>query len=270
MLLRFLLIFTSVVFIISCSTLMEKQMLPPKAKRIEKKLVKHGDVRRDFYYWMKDRKNPKVLKHLKAENAYTKNKLKPVKSLRKTLFNEMVGRIQKKDSSVPVLIDKYYYYSKYNEKSEYPLIARKEGSLKAKEKVLLDGNQLAKGEKFFNLGAWEQSPNHRFLAFATDRVGRRFYTIEIKDLKTGRLLKTKIENVTSNIVWAEDNKTLFYSKQNPKTLRYEWIESIDIHSGKKNLIYHEKDEKFYTTVFKSRSKNILLFQMIQRKALSSG
>ena len=256
--LNFILIFVSGVFTISCSTFMERKMLPPEPEKIEKKLIKHGDVRTDFYYWMKERENPKVLKYLKAENAYTKSKLKPVDSLRKTLFKEMVARIKKKDSNVPVKVDNYYYYSKYNEKSEHPIVVRKRGNLQAKEEILLDGNELAGGKKFFSLGAWEPSPDHRFLAFSTDTVGRRFYTIQIKDLKTGKLLKTKIKNVTLGITWAEDNKTLFYSRQNPQTLRYEWVYAVDIHTGEKRLIYHEEDKKFYTGIFKSRSKKYLI------------
>ncbi len=246
------------IFVVSCSAPGEKQMFPPKPKKIEKKLVKHGDERADFYYWMKEREDPEVLKHLRAENAYTKNRLKPMESLKKTLFNEMVSRIKKKDSSVPVHIDDYYYYSKYGETSEYPIIVRKKGSLRAKEEIILDGNKLAEGKKFFSLGSWEQSPDHRFLAFSTDTLGRRFYTVRIKDLETGQLLKTKVENVTNNIIWAEDNKTLLYSKQNPQTLRSEWIGSIDIHTGQKKRVYHEKDEKFYTVIFKSRSKKYLI------------
>ena len=234
------------------------QMAPPKPPKIEKKLVKHGDERIDHYYWMKERENPEVLQHLKAENAYTENMLQPIDALKKELFDEMVARIQKEDSTVPVQIDDYYYYSKFNEQDEYPVIVRRQGDLDAREEVILNSNELAKGKKFFLLSSWKQSPNHQFLAFATDTLGRRFYTIQIKDLQTGQLLKTKIENITGNIVWAEDNRTLLYSKQNPQTLRFEWIYSIDIHTGQKNLVYHEQDEKFYTLILKGRSKKYLI------------
>ena len=235
----------------------KETILPPTPKKIEKKLTKHGDTRTDFYYWMRERKNPEVLKHIKSENTYTEKKLQPISDLKKTMFTEMVSRIKKQDASVPVHIDNYYYYSRYEEKSEFPIIVRKKGSLQAKEEILLDGNHLAKGQKFFNLGGWNQSPNHRWIAFSTDTIGRNFYTTQIKDLKTGQILNTKIENVTRNAVWAEDNQTLFYTKQHPTTLRYEWIYSIDIKTGKKKLIYHEKDEKFSTFISKSRSKKYL-------------
>ncbi len=233
-------------------------MFPPKPAKTEKRFTAHGETRTDFYYWLKERENPEVLKHLKAENAYMRHKLQPMATLRKTLLKEMVSRIKKKDSSVPRHIGNYHYYSKYNEESEHPIVARKKGSLQAKEEILLDGNELAGDKSFFRLGSWEESPDHRFLAFSTDVRGRRFYTVQIKDLKTGRLPDTKIKHVTNNIVWAEDNKTLFYSRQNPKTLRSEWIYSIDIHTGQKKQVYHEKDEKFSAWIFKSRSKKYLI------------
>ena len=243
---------------LSCSLSMKKPALPPQPQKIEEKLVKFGDIRIDSYSWMKDRKNPQVLKHIKSENTYTEKKLRPLLPFKKDLFKEMVSRIQKEDSSVPTHIDDYYYYTKYNKKSEYPILVRKKGTLKGQEEILLDSNIWAKNQKFFHMASWKQSPDHNFLAFSIDILGRHFYTIRIKNLQTGEILNTQIENVTGKILWAEDNKTLFYSKQNPKTLRHEWVYAVNIHTGEKSLIYHEEDEKFYTGIYKSRSKKYII------------
>lgn len=241
----------------SCSTLDKTNMAPPKPKKVAKKMTIHGDTRVDHYYWMKERTNPEVLKHLKAENAYAKSKLKHTEKLKDELFTEMKGREKKEDSSVPVLLNGYYYSQKYKEKSEYPIIVRQKNSLKSKDEVVLDANKVAKGKSFFSLGGWSVTSNSKILAYATDTVGRRLYTIHFKDLSTGKNLKTTVKNVTGGFVWAEDNKTLFYSKQHPKTLRHEWIYAVDITTGQSRLVYHEKDEKFYTGVGKTRSRNYI-------------
>ena len=233
-------------------------VLPPKAKKIEKRLIEHGDIRVDPYHWMRERENPEVLEYLKAENTYTKAKLQPVDELRDHLFKEMVSRIEKKDSSVPLRIDDYFYYTKYQEDSEYSILVRKRKSLESEEEVLLDANELAKGKEFFLLRTSKVSPNHRWLAFAVDTVGRNFFTIYIKDLVAGKILDINIENVTGNVVWAEDSQTLFFAQQHPETLRSEKIYSIDIHTGERKLIFYEKDEKFSTFISKTISRSYLI------------
>ena len=152
----------------------------------EKRLTIHGDTRIDPYFWMGERDNPEVLAHLKAENAYAKSQLEPSAQLKKEIFAEMVSRIQKKDAGVPIQIDDYYYYYRYDENSEYPILGRKKLSLSAKEEVILDANIVAKGTRFFSLGGWDTSPDHKWLAYSTDTVGRRIYTIYIKNLERRR------------------------------------------------------------------------------------
>lgn len=232
--------------------------MPPKAKKEPHKMSLHGDTRTDDYFWMKNRDEKNVLDHLKAENSYAASWLKQSKRLKAKMFKEMKGRQQKKDQSVPVFENGFYTYTKYNEKSEHPIFVRKKTSLKAKEETVLDSNKIAAGESFFSLGQTSISPDNKTLAYSVDTVGRRIYTIHFKDLESGETLKNSIKNVTGSMTWAEDNKTLFYSKQNPKTLRSEWIYSYDLKTGKTNLIYHEKDNKFFTFVFKTRTKKFIV------------
>ncbi len=247
-----------ILFISSCATFEEAPIHPPKAAKKDKKLTKFGDVRQDPYYWMRERDTPEILDYLKKENKYTEQVFKPMQGLQEDLFEEMKGRDKKEDQSVPVKVGEYYYYTRYEKKSEYAIVCRKKSSLKNKEEIVLNANEVAKGKPFFNLGSWAVTSDHRYLAFATDTVGRRLYDISFKDLKTGRTLSHKIENVTGELTWAEDNKTLFYSKQNPQTLRFEWIYSFNLESAKPNLVYHEKDEKFYASVSKTRSKKYIV------------
>ena len=241
----------------SCASPLKDITPGPKAERRSKQLIKHGDQREDPYYWLRDRKSEDVLNYLKKENAYAAEHLSSIKGLREDLFEEMKGRLKKDDSSVPFQVDQYFYYTKFTEKSEFPIIARKKGSLDAKEEIILDANELAKGKKFFKLGNWEISPNHQTLAYSTDVIGRRIYDIHFKNLSSGKTLEAVVKKVTSNFQWANDNQTLFYTKQHPKTLRNEWIYSYHLSTKKTRLVYRERDEKFYTSVSKSKSGKYL-------------
>ena len=246
------------------TTCTKKIKVPENSPIAEKKsevLKKFGDERIDPYFWLRERENLKVLEHLKQENIYAQKALKPIEGLRKRLFKEMKGREKKEDQSVPVQIDNYFYYVRYEEKSEYPIVARKKENLKTKEEIILDANLLAKDQAFFQLGHYEVSPDHQVLAYATDLIGRRIYTIYFKDLNTGKLLDQKIENVTANFAWAEDRKTLLFTEQNKKTLRHEKVYRFNFRTGEKHLVYHEKDEKYYAGISKTKSKKYLLIEI---------
>lgn len=248
-----LMILSALLAATACTSSLKAPTQAPLAEQRLQKLEKHGDVRQDPYFWLKHRESGDVLDYLKQENAYTETALAPMKRLREKLFEEMKGRIKKNDSTVPVKIDDYHYYAKYEENSEYPIAARKKSSLEAKEEAILDANELAKGQSFFSLGHWQVSPNHRYLAYTTDTVGRRLYNLYVKDLETGTTAGPIVEKTTSNFVWANDNETLFYTQQHPETLRHDKIFAYHMPTKKTRLVYHEKDEKFYTGV--SRSKN---------------
>jgi oligopeptidase B len=233
---------------------------PPTPARKPHKLVTHAHTRTDNYYWMRDRDNPEVLKYLAAENRYLDRVMAPLKPLRETLLNEFRTRIKQTDESVPYRKDGYFYYTRMENGKNYPIFCRKKGALEAPEEVLLDANRAAEGHKFFSVGDLDVSQRNDILAYATDTVGRRFYTIRFRDLGTGKELPDVIPDVTSSMAWANDNKTLFYARQDPQTLRayriYRHVLGTD--PGRDQLVFEEKDVTFSCYVMKTKSKRFIL------------
>lgn len=219
------------------------------------KLEKHGDVRVDPYFWMKDREDPAVVRYLEEENAYFEKVMEPVKGLREQLFQEFRSRMKEDDASVPFRDGPYYYYARFETGKEYPIYARKK-SLDAPEEVLLDVNEMAKGHKFFQVGFPNPSPDHTKIVYAVDTVGRRFFHLYVKNLVNGAV-SDPIENTTGNVEWANDGTTLFYSKQHPETLRSQWIYRHKLGAKNDELVFEEKDETFYVAVSKSRTEKFL-------------
>jgi len=203
-------------FLLTLNLSCNMKINPPEAEKIPKKLKKHFDTRVDDYYWLNERENPKVIQYLNDENNYTDSRLKPTKKLQKVLFNEMKNRIKKDDSSVPYFYNEYWYIKKYIKGKDYPIYTRKHKSLDNKEEVLIDVNILAKDHSFYNLGGISISPDNKKLAYSSDTLSRRLYTINFLDLETGKLYDEKIKNTTGSLVWANDNKTVFYSKKEEK------------------------------------------------------
>lgn len=243
---------------------------PPVAEKQNKLLKKHGDTRVDNYFWMRERENPKVKKHLEAENEYVRQVLLPTEGLQKTLVQEIRTRIKEEDTSAPIKRGEYYYFSKYNKGSEYPLFLRRKNSPKASkssaDEILLDVNKLAKGHKFYDVAKVAVSHDHSQIVFAVDTVGRRFYDLHFKDLKEQKTRIEAISHTTGNVVWLNDNRTILYSKQDPETLRsfqvYKYQlpnPSTEGASSKKinepELVYEEKDPQFYVSVSKSLTQN---------------
>jgi oligopeptidase B len=224
---------------------------PPEARKVPYRLEKHGEVRTDDYYWLKDRKSPEVMAYLKAENAYTDAAMRHTAKLQKALFAEMKGRIKQDDSTVPFKYGDYYYYKTYRKGGEYPVYARKKGSPSGKEEVLLDVNVLAKGRSFCSVRFPSIRPDHRMIAYAMDTGGRRFYDVYFKDLVTGETLKEKLEKTAGDMAWANDNRTLIYVKQNPETLRWERVFAHVLGAPADREIYFEADETFEVGVSKS-------------------
>jgi oligopeptidase B len=251
-------VLAAITYLIGCASTSEVNVPVPKPKKIAKKMTKHGDTRVDPYFWMKNRDRDDVLKHLKEENRYSSSHLGKVKDLQEDIFEEMKGRVKKQDQSVPVVRGQYEYWTEFEEDSEYSIIKRRKVGSKEKGQVILDGNLLAKGHNFFSLGNYSVSSDGNMLAYAMDTVGRRLYTIYFRDLKTGKDLKYKIENITGNMTWAEGSNVLFYSKQDLKTLRHQWIYSVDLKTQKPKLVFHEKDDKFFVGVGKTRSKKYIV------------
>ena len=225
----------------------------PLAEEIPHSLEKHGDTRLDEYFWLKDRKNPKVIQYLKNENKYLAQVMKPTEKLQKDLFKELKKRIKEDDSSYPLKNGPFYYYSRYETGKQYPIYARKAELENGKEEILFDINKLAKGHDFYS-AEYNVSPDHKLAALASDTVGRRFYNIKFKNLSTGKFLKFEIKDSTNNFVWAKDNKTIFFVKQEPETLRYYQVHKFDIETGKSSLVYEEKEDTFYVYVHKSLTR----------------
>src|SRR5690606_20028152 len=232
---------------------------PPIPKRIPQELIIHGHIRIDSYYWLNDRSNPEVIDYLNQENDYLKEQLRHTEAFQDKLYAEMKGRIKEEDESVPYLKNGYYYYTKFIKGGEYPIFCRKKGDLSAEEEILLDINLLAQDQEYMNVGSIEVAPNHKLLAFSQDNVGRRIYDIRFRDLDTGEFLPDTVQAVTGNIVWANDNKTLFYSRQDPDTLRSFQVYKHVLGSKQEDdvLVFQEDDDTFTCHVSKSKSRKYI-------------
>ncbi len=239
---------------------MTENHTPPVAAVKPKKLEKHGDVRTDNYYWLNERENPEVIDYLNKENDYYNAMTADTKDFQKELFDEMKSRIKEDDSSVPYFYNGYYYITRYEKGKDYPIYTRKKGNLDAKEEIMFDCNEMAKGHSYFSLGGLNVTEDNEWAAFAVDTVSRRQYTLQVKNLKTGEILPFKIENTTGGSTWAGDNKTLFYTRKDPVTLRSEKIykHRMGTDVAADALIYHEKDETFDTFIYKEKSKKYLV------------
>jgi oligopeptidase B len=235
-------------------------LIPPIAAVQPVTLEKHGQARIDPYYWLNDRENPDVIAYLHAENDYTQSVMAHQKKLEDELFEEIKGRIQQTDLSVPYKLDDYFYYTRFEEGKEYPVFCRKKESLDAKEQVILDANVLAEGHEYFAIGGMGISYKQNLMAYAYDTQGRRVYTIRYKNLDTGELLADTISGVSGNMAWANDNQTLFYGKQDPTTLRSHQIfrHILGTDPAKDVLVYEEEDDTFAVAVFKTKSKRYVM------------
>ena len=243
----------------------------PLATKEAKKLEKHGDVRVDDYFWMRlsdDQKNAlekdahtkKVVSYLEEENVYYNEVTKPTKPFQEELFEEMKGRIKEDDSSVPYKDNGYFYITSYKVGNQYPIYSRKKENLEAKEEILFDVNEMAKDFDYYQLGGLNVSNNNKLIVFATDTVSRRQYFLRIKNLETGEIYKDIIENTSGGSVWANDNKTIFYTKKDPVTLRSSSVyrHVLGTPTSDDVEVFHEKDDTFGTYVTKSKSDKYII------------
>ncbi len=219
---------------------------PPKAEKILRNETIHGFVLSDDYFWLRNeaRTDERMLNYIKAENEYTKAVTAHTKDLQKELYDEMVGRINETDLSVPVKDGDYYYYSRTEKGKDYSIYCRKKGSLEAEEEILLDGNILAEGKKYFSLGTFEVSPNHQLLAYGIDTDGSEYYDIYFKNLETGELLEDKIDRTGGTLEWANDNKTVFYSMLDEAHRPYRLLRQQLGSKIEPQLIFEEKTIDF--------------------------
>lgn len=265
----------SVILLAACSSTKDMTQAP-QAKKIEKKLTTHGDTRVDNYFWMRltddqkeaetpDAQTQDVLDYLNAENDYLNEVMKPTEDLQETLYNEIVGRIKQDDQSVPVKVNGYLYYSRFEEGQDYPLYCRKKGDESAPESILLNMPKMAEGQSYFAVGGQSVSENNELLAYSVDLVSRRQYTIHIKNLVTGEVYSDEIKNTTGGMTWANDNKTIFYTKQDPITLRSYQIYKHVLGTPTEDdvLVYEETDETFGCSVYKTKSRKFLMIASYQ-------
>ena len=244
--------------------------LPPAPDAVKKPYAvkaPHGATRNDDYYWLRDdkRKNPEMLAYLNAENAYVDVAMAPLKPLQEALYEEMVGRIKQDDSSVPYRERGYWYYSRFETGKDYPVHARRKDAqgldvagVQAAgltgEEVLLDVNQLAAGKDYYSVGDWAVSQDNTLLAYADDSNGRRQYTIRFKNLATGEIYPDTITGASANLVWGDDNRTLFYVENDPETLLTVRVKKhvLGTPASSDVLVYEEKDDSFYMGIDRSR------------------
>ncbi|WP_394776521.1 S9 family peptidase [Flavobacterium sp.] len=239
---------------------MQNDIMAPKAKEIPKSLKKHKETRVDNYFWLNDRENPEVINYLNQENAYYTNMTSHTKGLQESLYEEMKARIKEDDSSVPYFYNGYYYITRFETGQDYPIFSRKKGNLSANEEILFNCNELAKGHVYFKLGGLSISPDNKFASFGVDIVGRRIYTIQIKNLETGEILSDKIENATGGSVWANDNNTIFYTKQDEVTLRADKVfkHKLNTETTADVLVFNETDDTFNVSISKEKSRKYIV------------
>ncbi len=226
----------------------------PKAKKINKKLTAHGEVRIDPYYWLNERENPEVIQYLEQENSYCDFVMKDTELLQRELFEEMKSRYKEDDESLPYFFNEYWYITRYEKGSEYPIFTRKYQSQENEEELLLDVNILADGHDFYDVGGISISLNNEIMAYSEDITGRRIYTIHIQNLKTKEKLEEKLENTTGRIVWANDNEHFFYIQKNEHLRAYKiYRHRLGTSQEEDILVFHEEDEAFDVSVFKTKS-----------------
>ncbi|MEN3328983.1 MAG: oligopeptidase [Acidobacteriota bacterium] len=241
---------------------------PPMAEKKTKTTNIHGTTLVDDYFWLREKTNPAVLAHLQAEDAYTQTVMKPTEALQEKLYKEMLSHIKQTDTNVPYRAGNYFYYTRTEEGKQYPIYCRKKGSLEAPEEIVLDQNELAKGQKFMSVDTFLPSDNGNLLAYSTDNTGYRQYVLQVKDLRTGELFPERIERVTS-FAWANDNKTFFYVTEDAVTKRSDKFFRHVLGTDKTDLVRDETDELFDISVYRSRDKAVIFLQAFSKTANES-
>jgi len=264
----------ALVFLINCSLLINSaayaqtnggatSLQPPMTEKKTKTTNIHGETLVDDYFWLREKTSPAVLAHLEAEDKYAESLMKPTAALQEKLYNEMVSHIKETDKSVPYRQGNYFYYTRTEKGKQYPIYCRKKGSTEAPEEIVLDQNELAKGQKFMDVGVFEPSDDNNLLAYSTDNTGYRQYVLQVKDLRTGQLLPERVERV-NNVAWATDNKTIFYITEDPVTKRSDKFHRHVVGTDKYDLVFDEKDELFDLDVSRTRDKAMILVNVLSK------
>ena len=243
----------------------------PIAEVVPYALSMHGHERTDNYFWMRltdeqkmaetpDEQTQKVLDYLNAENAYFDEMMGHTEDLRQELFEEMRGRIKEDDSSVPYRVRGYYYQTRYEAGKEYPIYARRQGSLEAEEEIMLNVNEMAEGYDYFQVGGASVSLDNRYLAYGVDTLSRRIYDVYVKDLETGELLEDAIPGTTGGATWSADGQYLFYTTRDLETLRAFRImrHKIGTPASEDVIVFEEEDETFSVFVYSTKSEKYIV------------
>ncbi len=234
---------------------------PTVAKKPHDVSAPFGATRNDPYYWLRDdtRKNPEMLAYLKAENEYADALLASSKGLQDKLFTEITGRIKQDDASVPYRLRGYWYYTRFETGKDYAIAARRLGSMDAPEEIMLDQNAMAEGKAFFQVGGAATSMDNKLLAWADDTVGRRQFVLRVKDIASGKVFDDVVSNIEANIIWGDDNRTIFYIEKDPVTLLSKRVKShvLGTPASQDKLVYEEKDETFYMGIMRTRSDKFI-------------
>ncbi len=235
---------------------------PPIAKRVNHEINYHGKTTVDPYFWLRDKENPEVIQYLNDENDFTKESLKHTKPLQEKIYAEMVSRMKETDLSVPIKRDNFYYYSRTVEGKNYKIYCRKNGSLDAPEEILIDGNKLAEGKKYFSLRAFKMSDDHNRLAYTADYDGSEFYSLYVLDVTTGKFLEEPIEKTGGNILWANDNETLFYTTLDETHRPYRLVRhKVGAPVSKDAVVFEEPDGSFFLGAYKTKSNAFLMIHL---------
>ncbi|HEY9500384.1 MAG TPA: hypothetical protein VIR01_02000, partial [Pyrinomonadaceae bacterium] len=236
---------------------------PPMAEKKTKTTNIHGETIVDDYFWLREKTNPSVQAYLKSEDDYALSAMKHTAGLQEKLYNEMLSHIKQTDENVPYRSGNYFYYSRTEQGKQYPIFCRKKGSKEASEEIILDVNELAKGQKFMSVGMFIPSDDGNLLAYSTDNTGYRQYLLQFKDLRTGEVLPEKIERVTG-LSWANDNKTYFYVTEDAITKRSDKFFRRVLGTDKADLVYEEKDELFDIGTGRSLDKKVIFLESVSK------
>jgi len=232
---------------------------PPVARVVPRTDTLHGDVRTDNYFWLRDRANPEVVSYLEAENRYADTAMAGTRPLQERLYQEILGRLRQTDLSVPDRIGPYFYYSRTEEGKQYPIFVRRRGSMQAPEEVIFDQNRMAEGARYYSLGAFSVSPDHRMLAFAVDTSGAEHFTLMVKNLETGEILPERIDDVSFGATWAADNRHLFYTRtdqaQRPDRV---FRHAVGTAASADVQVYHEPDVLYRAGVYLTKDDKWLV------------
>jgi oligopeptidase B len=240
----------------------------PIAPVVPKTVKAFGGVRIDNYDWLRDRKDPRVIAYLDAENAYANAQLEPIKPLVDELAAELNAREAQEDASVPTTYNGYLYERRFSQAAQYPYIVRRKDAPGAQEEIVLDVGALAAGHpQHYQLGSWTVSPDNKQVAFAVDFTGGREFRIFVRSIDTGETVDQGIENASSDLVFAGDSDTLFYVRNEPTTLRsYQvWLHRLGTNPKSDVLIYEEGDTTFSVSIGPSMSRKLVLVNISEER-----